>query len=200
MSDIPPAEWPRLSTLSTGLRCRCPRCGKGPLLKGLLTIREACPVCGLDYGFAEPADGPAFFAMSAIGVVGMIAFMAFEFTVQPPIGRGRRAVFLNHPTTPEIREEKQRPSRSRARERARISGCVTLPLGSVAWEGRKALRACRGGSGWSGSSRGPHDRRSSHGGVHPASGPKGVAWVTMPFRTKVPGSSSEGPRRAVAHQ
>ena len=57
-------DYPRLSTLSTGLRCRCPRCGKGPLLKGFLTIREACPACGLDYGFAEPADGPAFFAMS----------------------------------------------------------------------------------------------------------------------------------------
>ncbi|KPF83842.1 hypothetical protein IP78_01560 [Brevundimonas sp. AAP58] len=85
MSETPPAEWPRLSTLSTGLRCRCPRCGQGPLLKGFLTIRDACPVCSLDYGFAEPADGPAFFAMSAIGVVGMIAFMAFEFTVQPPI-------------------------------------------------------------------------------------------------------------------
>lgn len=79
------AEYPRLSTLSTGLRCRCPRCGKGPLLKGYLTIRESCPACGLDYGFAEPADGPAFFAMSAIGVLGMMAFMAFEFTAHPPI-------------------------------------------------------------------------------------------------------------------
>lgn len=85
MTHPTPAEWPRLSTLSTGLRCRCPRCGKGPLLEGFLTIRASCPVCGLDYGFAEPADGPAFFAMSAIGVIGMIAFMAFEFTVQPPI-------------------------------------------------------------------------------------------------------------------
>lgn len=79
------AEYPRLSTLSTGLRCRCPRCGQGPLLKGFLTIRESCPACGLDYGFAEPADGPAFFAMSAIGILGMMAFMAFEFTVHPPI-------------------------------------------------------------------------------------------------------------------
>ena len=26
-----------------------------------------------------------FFAMSAIGVVGMMAFMAFEFTVRPPL-------------------------------------------------------------------------------------------------------------------
>lgn len=77
--------YPPLSTLSTGLRCRCPRCGKGPLLKGFLTIREACPECGQDFSFAEPADGPAFFAMSAIGILGMVAFMAFEFTVQPPI-------------------------------------------------------------------------------------------------------------------
>lgn len=79
------AEYPRLSPLSTGIRCRCPRCGEGPLLKGYLTIREACPACGLDYGFADPADGPAFFVMSAIGVLGMAAFMAFEFTVHPPI-------------------------------------------------------------------------------------------------------------------
>lgn len=79
------AEYPRLSTLSTGLRCRCPRCGEGPLLKGYLTIRDECPVCHLDYGFAEPADGPAFFAMSAVGLVGMIGFMIFEFSVRPPI-------------------------------------------------------------------------------------------------------------------
>lgn len=80
-----PTAFPRLSTLSTGLRCRCPRCGQGPLLKGYLTIRDKCPACGLDYGFADPADGPAFFAMSAIGVIGMVAFMAFEFTVRPAI-------------------------------------------------------------------------------------------------------------------
>ena len=87
LSDPAPADpaWPRLGTLSTGLRTRCPRCGKGPLLKGYLTIRDGCPVCGLDYGFADPADGPAFFAMSGVGVVGMMAFMAFEFTARPPI-------------------------------------------------------------------------------------------------------------------
>ena len=87
MSDLPPAApvYPRLSTLSTGLRARCPRCGEGPLLKGYLTIRDNCPACGLDYSFADPADGPAFFAMSGVGVVGMMGFMALEFTVRPPI-------------------------------------------------------------------------------------------------------------------
>ena len=85
MRPLANPDHPRLSTLSTGIRCRCPRCGEGPLLKGYLTIRESCPACGLDYGFAEPADGPAFFGMSFVGVVGMALFMWFEFTVHPPI-------------------------------------------------------------------------------------------------------------------
>ena len=81
MSD--PA-YPPLSPLKTGVRCRCPRCGVGPLFQGYLTIRKECTNCGLDYGFADPADGPAFFVMSAVGVVGMIGFMIFEFNVHPP--------------------------------------------------------------------------------------------------------------------
>ena len=65
-------DYPRLSTLKTGLACRCPRCGKGPLFKGYLTLQTECPQCGLSYAFADPADGPAFFVMTAVGVVGMI--------------------------------------------------------------------------------------------------------------------------------
>jgi uncharacterized protein (DUF983 family) len=78
-------EFPRLSTLKTGLACRCPRCGKGPLFKGYLSLRPSCPVCGLDYGFADPADGPAFFVMSGAGMIGMVFMMVFEFTVHPPV-------------------------------------------------------------------------------------------------------------------
>ena len=55
------------------------------MFKGFLSLRDRCPVCDLDYGFADPADGPAFFVMSAVGVVGMIGFMIFDFTVQPPV-------------------------------------------------------------------------------------------------------------------
>ena len=78
-------DYPRLSTLKTGLGCKCPRCGQGPLFKGYLTLREACPNCGLSYGFADPADGPAFFVMSAVGLVGMILLMVIDFTMKPPI-------------------------------------------------------------------------------------------------------------------
>ncbi|HEV7228538.1 DUF983 domain-containing protein [Brevundimonas sp.] len=81
----PPSPADRTSALWLGLRCRCPRCGEGPLLRGFLKIRDVCPNCGLNYGFADPADGPAFFGMSLVGTVGMTAFMAFEFIVQPPI-------------------------------------------------------------------------------------------------------------------
>jgi uncharacterized protein (DUF983 family) len=51
------------SILGTGLRCRCPRCGEGKLFHGFLALRPRCEVCGLDYAFADPADGPAFFVM-----------------------------------------------------------------------------------------------------------------------------------------
>jgi uncharacterized protein (DUF983 family) len=45
------------------LRGLCPRCGKGHLFSGFLSLRQSCEVCGLDYSFADPADGPAFFVI-----------------------------------------------------------------------------------------------------------------------------------------
>ena len=56
--------WPPLSPLKTGLRGRCPRCGEGHLFAGFLKLAPRCEVCGLDYGFADPADGPAFFVIT----------------------------------------------------------------------------------------------------------------------------------------
>src|ERR1019366_8081733 len=52
--------------LLTGIRGRCPRCGEGKLFRGFLKLASRCDVCGLNYGFADPADGPAFFAMTAL--------------------------------------------------------------------------------------------------------------------------------------
>ncbi len=56
-------DYPPLSPTQTGVRGRCPRCGKGRLFQGFLTLRPNCEVCGLDYSFADPADGPAFFVI-----------------------------------------------------------------------------------------------------------------------------------------
>src|SRR5690349_12350385 len=56
-------EWPELSPMKVGIRGLCPRCGKGKIFQGFLTLKKKCPVCGLSFSFADPADGPAFFVM-----------------------------------------------------------------------------------------------------------------------------------------
>lgn len=75
--------WPRQEPWRVGVRGRCPRCGEGHLFDGFLKLRLACEVCGLDYSYADPADGPAFFAItfaclpSALFAVWLeLAFMA----------------------------------------------------------------------------------------------------------------------------
>jgi uncharacterized protein (DUF983 family) len=56
-------SYPLLPPMHTGIRGRCPRCGQGHLFKGFLTLAPKCEACGLDYSFADPADGPAFFVI-----------------------------------------------------------------------------------------------------------------------------------------
>lgn len=62
------AYWPPLPPFSTGTRGRCPRCGQGHLFSGYLKLARKCEVCDLDYSYADPADGPAFFAICVAGV------------------------------------------------------------------------------------------------------------------------------------
>ena len=50
---------PRLSSVATGLRCACPRCGQGRLYRGLLTVRDVCEECGLDLSKLNTDDGAA---------------------------------------------------------------------------------------------------------------------------------------------
>ena len=65
--------------------CRCPRCGEGRLFIGLLTVRPACPACGLDFSAQDAADGPAVFVIFILGmiVVGLAAIVEIKFA--PPI-------------------------------------------------------------------------------------------------------------------
>lgn len=64
MSAAAAPAFPRLEPWRVGLRGRCPRCGEGRLFDGFLKLRPGCERCGLDYSYADPADGPAFFAMT----------------------------------------------------------------------------------------------------------------------------------------
>lgn len=75
---IPPAT-------TTGLRGLCPRCGRGRLFDGYLALQPRCESCGLDFGFADSGDGPAFFVMSFVGIVIVALAMFVEFAYEPPL-------------------------------------------------------------------------------------------------------------------
>jgi uncharacterized protein (DUF983 family) len=79
------AQFHTPSSLACGLRQCCPRCGEGKLFKGFLTLADRCEVCGLDYGFADPADGPAFFVMTGVGVLVIAAWTWSVIALHPPI-------------------------------------------------------------------------------------------------------------------
>jgi uncharacterized protein (DUF983 family) len=71
--------------LKHGLMCRCPRCGKGRLFNGFLTLARRCEACGLDYSFANPADGPAFFVMTIMAIPAMALGVWIELTYEPSL-------------------------------------------------------------------------------------------------------------------
>ena len=71
--------------LETALRCRCPRCGRGKLFDGLLTVREKCAVCGLDLSAHDAGDGPAVFVILIAGFVVAFAALITEIAVHPPV-------------------------------------------------------------------------------------------------------------------
>ncbi|HZP75357.1 MAG TPA: DUF983 domain-containing protein [Pseudolabrys sp.] len=70
--------------IAKGLRCRCPRCGRGALFKGFLSLRARCDACGLDYGFVDAGDGPAVFVILFAGFVVVFAALITEVLYQPP--------------------------------------------------------------------------------------------------------------------
>jgi len=78
-------EYRSLSTLRNGLRCRCPRCGEGHVFSRFLTVAERCDACGLDFGFADPADGPAFFVGSGVSILVLAAWAVWAVNAQPPL-------------------------------------------------------------------------------------------------------------------
>lgn len=74
-----------VSVMRAALGCRCPRCGEGRLFTNLLTVRPACPTCGLDLTAEDAGDGPAVFVIFFLGliVVGLAAIVELKFS--PPI-------------------------------------------------------------------------------------------------------------------
>ena len=67
-----------------GIACKCPRCGKGSIYYGFLTLRPSCEVCGLDFAFMDSGDGPAIFMIMIAGAIVVGAALIVEIKYQPP--------------------------------------------------------------------------------------------------------------------
>ena len=84
LTSMEPSDQPLGEVVRHGLAGRCPRCGEGALFSGFLKVAPRCENCGLDFQFADSADGPAFFVMSFAGFIVVAAALVVEVLYQPP--------------------------------------------------------------------------------------------------------------------
>ena len=71
---------------AAALKGLCPRCG-APTLFGRHWIKfePACSACGLDLATFNVGDGPAAFLTLILGTIVMVAAIALELTLHPPL-------------------------------------------------------------------------------------------------------------------
>jgi uncharacterized protein (DUF983 family) len=82
---MPDQELPTVAQSAIrGIACSCPRCGRGKLYTGFLTLRPNCEACGLDYAFIDSGDGPAVFLIMIAGAIVVGAALIVEAKYRPP--------------------------------------------------------------------------------------------------------------------
>ena len=78
-------SYPAVPPLTAGLGCRCPRCGRGRLFQGLLTVAERCETCQLDFSPHDTGDGPAVFVIFILGALVVPMALGLEVWFEPPV-------------------------------------------------------------------------------------------------------------------
>ena len=75
------------TALLRGWRRRCPNCGQGPMMKGYLKVRDACPVCDEVLSHHRADDGPAYLTILIVGhlMAPMIIWVYSTFRPEPLI-------------------------------------------------------------------------------------------------------------------
>lgn len=83
MTELTPAEkfsW----IVKAGWHGLCPRCGEGKMFVGKLKLASKCDRCDLDYRFASPDDGPAFFSLMIVAFPLTFLVVWFQLAFEPP--------------------------------------------------------------------------------------------------------------------
>ena len=64
----------KLTAMWFGARHKCPRCGRGPMMKRYLQVAPSCPICKQELHHHRADDAPPYFTMFIVGhiVVPMI--------------------------------------------------------------------------------------------------------------------------------
>ncbi len=75
--------YPPISPVKTGIGGKCPRCGRGKLFSGYLTVAKSCNSCGLSYDFADSGDGATWFVMLFACVFGVGSILGVEVAYSP---------------------------------------------------------------------------------------------------------------------
>ena len=71
--------------LKHGASARCPSCGKGPMFKGFLKVRDVCPACGEDLSHQRADDAPPYIVMMIVGHVVVALMLGYEIAYTPPM-------------------------------------------------------------------------------------------------------------------
>jgi uncharacterized protein (DUF983 family) len=74
-----------VTLFAAALKCRCPRCGKGKLYDGLLSVAPRCVSCGLDFAAQDAGDGPAVFVVLILGAIVVGLALLVEVAFAPPL-------------------------------------------------------------------------------------------------------------------
>ena len=74
-----------LSLAAIALRCRCPRCGRGKLFNGILSVAPSCSACGLDFRAQDAGDGPAVLVVFVLGAIVVALAILVEILFAPPL-------------------------------------------------------------------------------------------------------------------
>lgn len=71
--------------LWAGWHGKCPECGKGHMFRSWLKLADRCENCGLDYSFAAPDDGPAFFSQCIVAFPLTFVIVWMQIVYSPPM-------------------------------------------------------------------------------------------------------------------
>jgi uncharacterized protein (DUF983 family) len=83
--ELDAEERPFWPAVRRGWHRSCPDCGQGPMMRGYLTVRDSCPVCGCELHHHRADDGPAYVTILIVGhiLAPLILFVYSNWRPEP---------------------------------------------------------------------------------------------------------------------